>query len=141
MLLKNNKPWYHGSPRKLTKLQAGSTVTQRLDIARIFSHKPAVVVGDGSESGWRHTGPFAKGFVYLLAEQVNENDVEAVPNSCMLPGHEWNTRREFELQLLAETTVNPDELLTKHELREMVKCGKVSKAIVEMIFQKQKLPE
>ena len=141
MLFINDKPWYHGSPRKLTKLRVGSTVTQRLDIARIFSHKPAVVVGNGSESGWRHTGPFTKGFIYRLLGPVNENDVEAVPNSIMLPGHEWNTRREFELALLTETTVNPKELLSKHELKAMADRGEIDKSIIETIFEKQCLPE
>lgn len=134
--IKSDKPWYHGSPKKLTKLRAGSTVTQRFEIARIFSHKPAVVVGNGKK--WKHTGPFTKGFVYRLVGPVGKKDIEIVPNSTMSPGDEWNTRREFKLEFIAETTVNPAELLTKHELKEMVKRGEVEKNIVETIIKKQK---
>lgn len=133
--IESGKPWYQGSPKKLTKLRAGSTVTQQFEIARIFSHKPAVVVGNGTK--WKHTGPFTKGFVYRLLGSVNENDIEAVPNSTMFKGDEWNTRREFKLELIAETSVNPDELLTKHELKEMVKRGEIEKNIVETIIKKQ----
>jgi len=135
--IESGKFWYHGSPKKLTRLKTGSTITQQFEIARIFSHKPAVVIGDGSAKGWKHTGPFVKGFVYSLAEPVNENDIEAVPNSTMSKGDEWNTRREFRLVLVAETIINPAELLTKHELKEMVKRGEVDKTVVETIFKKQ----
>ncbi|HAD81974.1 MAG: hypothetical protein A2509_01315 [Candidatus Edwardsbacteria bacterium RIFOXYD12_FULL_50_11] len=131
----SDKPWYHGSPQKLTRLKAGSTITQQFEIARIFSHKPAVVVGNGAK--WKHTGPFIKGFVYRLLGLVCKNDIVAVPNSTMSKGDEWNTRREFRLELVAETIVNPAELLTKHELKEMVKRGEVDKTVIETIFKKQ----
>ncbi len=133
--IKSDKPWYHGSPKKLTKLRAGSTVTQQFEIARIFSHKPTVVVGNGTK--WKHTGPFTKGFVYRLVGPVGKKDIEIVPNSTMSPGDEWNIRREFKLELIAETTVNPAELLTKQELKEMVKRGEIEKNIVDTIIQKQ----
>lgn len=135
--IESDKPWYHGSPKKIKTLRAGSTITQRFEIARIFSHKPAVVVGNGSQTGWKHTGPFTKGFVYRLLGSVSKDDIVAVPNSTMSKGDEWNTQREFELALISETTVNPAELLTKHELKEMVKRGEIDKTIVETIFQKQ----
>lgn len=137
--IESGKPWYHGSPEKLTKLKAGSTITQRFDIARIFSHKPAVVVGSGKK--WKHTGPFTKGFVYRLLGSVSENDIEAVPNSTMSPGDEWNTNRVYELELISETTVDQAELLTKHELKEMADHGKVDKNIAKTIFNKQNLPD
>jgi hypothetical protein len=133
--IESDKPWYHGSPQKLTKLRTGSTVTQQFEIARIFSHKPAVVIGNGMK--WRHTGPFTKGFVYRLLGSVSENDIEAVPNSTMSPGDEWNTKRVYELELIAETTIDPNELLTKHELKEMADHGRVDKNIVETIIKKQ----
>jgi hypothetical protein len=139
--IKSDKPWYHGSPKKLKTLRAGSTITQRFDIARIFSHKPSVVIGNGSAKGWKHTGPFTKGFVYRLVGPVNEDDIEAVPNSTMSEGDEWNTRREFELVLISETTVNPAELLAKHELIEMADHGRVDKNVAKTILNKQKLPD
>lgn len=137
----SDKPWYHGSPKKLTGLKAGSTVTQRFEIARIFSHKPAVVIGDGSANGWKHTGPFTKGFVYRLVGPVNADDIEAVPNSTMSAGDEWNTKRKFDVELVSETKLNPKELLTKRELLEMAKQGKIDKKTVETILKKQNLPD
>jgi hypothetical protein len=35
--------WYHGSPLELTTLHEGSTITQKRELARIFSHKPTRV--------------------------------------------------------------------------------------------------
>jgi len=137
--IESGKPWYHGSPEKLTKLKAGSTITQRFDIARIFSHKPAVVVGSGKK--WKHTGPFTKGFVYRLAGPVNEDEIEAVPNSTMFEGDEWNTKREFEVELVSEIKLISRELLTKRELLEMANQGKIDKKIVETILKKQNLPD
>jgi hypothetical protein len=33
-----NQPWYHGSPLKLTTLLKESTITQKRELARIFSY-------------------------------------------------------------------------------------------------------
>ena len=61
----------------------------------------------------------------------------SLPNSTMSPGDEWNTNRVYELELIAETTIDPNELLTKHELNEMVKRGEIEQNIVDTIIQKQ----
>ncbi|MCU0606078.1 MAG: hypothetical protein MUF78_01320 [Candidatus Edwardsbacteria bacterium] len=135
------KPWYHGSPRKVTTLRAGSTITQDRELARIFSHKPALVVGEEANKRWKHTGPFARGFLYRVVGQITECDIERVPHSSLSPGMEWNTRREFALELVAETTVKPEELLTRHELREMAARGLVESTTVDTILTKQDLPE
>ena len=44
------QPWYHGSPFELKTIRKGSTITQKRELARIFSHKPAVasMEDDGS---------------------------------------------------------------------------------------------
>ena len=72
-----------------------------------------------------------------MVGSVTKDDIVAVPNSTMSHGDEWNTQREFRLELVAETIINPAELLTKRELKEMVKRGEIDKTVVETIFQKQ----
>lgn len=100
-----------------------------------------MVVGDGSDTGWKHTGPFQEGYIYRLVGPLGENDIEPIPNSGMLPGYEWNTRREFSLELEEKTKIKPEELLTKRELTEMAQNGQVPQNIVETIIAKQNLPE
>ncbi len=136
-----DKPWYHGTPRRLSILRAGSTITQTMDLARVFSHKPALVVGEETNRRWKHTGPFAQGFLYRVASQVTKKDVEAVPHSSLSPGMEWNTKREFPLVLVSKTAIVPGELLTKRELRKLVKQGLIRESTVAAILEKQQLPE
>lgn len=38
-----DQAWYPGSPLELTVLSQGSTITKKVALARIFSHKLAVV--------------------------------------------------------------------------------------------------
>jgi hypothetical protein len=141
MLFDPDKSWYHGSPRRLTILRAGSTITQNKELARIFSHKPAVVVGDHSGQRWKHSGPFSQGVLYRLTEAVSENDIEPVPNTSLSPGVEWNTRKEFGLELVSETDAKPEELLTKHELREMAADGLIDGNTAGLILKNQDLPD
>jgi hypothetical protein len=135
------EPWYHGSPQRLTTLRAGSTITQDRELARVFSHKPALVVGEETNKHWKHTGPFAKGYLYRLVGLVTGKDVEPVPHSSLSPGMEWNTTREYPLELVAETAIIESELLTKRELRKLVKRGLARKSSVDAILEKQQLPE
>lgn len=134
-------PWYHGSPRRLTLLRAGSTITQNKELARIFSHKPAIVVGDESNKRWKHTGPFARGFLYRVIGQITELDIEAVPHSSLSPGTEWNAKTEFPLELVSETAISNEELLTRNELRKMAEQGMIEKHVVDTILEKQQLSE
>ena len=102
--------WYHGSPYKLTVLRVGSTITQWRDLARIFSHKPAVVeISDDREI--RHNGALP-GFLYEIAEPVTDADVMPHPRTTMAPGDEWLTHRELRLSLIGETVVREDECLS-----------------------------
>jgi hypothetical protein len=139
MRLDPAKPWYHGSPQRLTSLRVGSTVTQDRELARIFSHKPAVVIGNDGK--WKHTGPFTQGFIYRLVEQVTEADIVSVPNSSLFSGQEWNTKHAFSLELIAKTSVVPEELITKHELRQLAEQGIIDQKVIDTILKKQKLPE
>jgi hypothetical protein len=141
MLFDPDKPWYHGSPKHLTVLRAGSTVTQNRELARVFSHKPAIVIGDESNGRWKHTGPFKQGFLYRLARLVSDSDIEPVPHSSLPPGTEWNTKREYQLELVTETVIFKEELLTRHELIVMAGQGLVDMQTVNTILEKQQLRE
>ncbi len=114
-------PWYHGSPVRLTSLRAGSTITHDRDLARIFSHKPSVVVQEVNASGERtikHTGTQA-GYLYRIAEEVRPGDVYPHPQTTMEPGQEWLTTRALHVELIAPTEVVTDELLTVAEIDEL----------------------
>jgi hypothetical protein len=64
-----------------------------------------------------------------------------VPHSSLSPGTEWNTRTEYQLDLVSETAIVPEELLTKHELLEMAEQRVVDNETVSTILEKQRLPE
>ena len=129
------KPWFHGSPQQLLILRAGSTITQNKELARIFSHKPAIVTGDESNGHWKHTGPVTQGFLYRIIGKITERDIVPVPHSSLSPGTEWNTRTEFSLDLVSETVIVPEELLTKHALLEMARQDLVDQGTVNTILK------
>ena len=56
----DGSPWYHGFQQRLTRLRAGSSITQNRDVAKAFSHRPSHVTMSQSEEGmgWsvRHNG-------------------------------------------------------------------------------------
>ena len=111
------QPWYHGSPFELTTLRVGSTITQRRDLARIFSHKPMIVSID-DEGHIRHNGALF-GYLYIIDEAVAPEDVEAHPHTSMGPGDEWLTHRELRVRLLGMVEPRPEELLTEAELEDL----------------------
>lgn len=106
-------PWYHGSPLELTLLRRGSTITQKLALARIFSHKPTLVsVTDDGQI--RHNG-ILRGYLYAIVDRVQPEDVAPHPYTTMGPGDEWLTTREFHVQLLGRVELLPEEQLTAEE--------------------------
>lgn len=111
------QPWYHGSPFELTALHVGSTITQRRDLARIFSHKPMIVSID-DEGHIKHNGALP-GYLYIIDEAVAPEDVEAHPRTTMGPGDEWLTHRELRVRLLSVVEPRPEELLTEAELEDL----------------------
>ncbi len=111
------QPWYHGSPFVLTTLRAGSTITQRRDLARIFSHKPAIVCIE-DDGRIRHNGTLP-GYLYVIDEVVAPEDVEAHPRTTMGPGDEWSTHRELRVRLLGVVESRPEEQLTEAELADL----------------------
>ncbi len=93
-------PWFHGSDKKLTSLMVKSTITQVPALAEVFAHRPkrVVVASDGSVE---HDGMMA-GFLYIIDEVVNSEDVEPVPNSTMPSGLEWHIRRPLRIRTVSQ---------------------------------------
>ena len=123
------KPWYHGSPFRLSILRKGSTITQDRNLARVFSHKPTIV--SLSDGNIKHNGN-APGFLYRIAESLKRQDVCPHPRSSMPEGKEWVTARELAVEPLGSTQIIEEEKLTEEEatrLKEFAKSrgeGKVS---------------
>jgi ribosomal protein S18 acetylase RimI-like enzyme len=109
--------WYHGSPLHLAVLRVGSTITADRDLARVFSHKPAIVSID-DDGTIVHTGT-VPGLLYRVAEEVGPEDVYPHPRSSMGPGKEWLTRRELRVELIGPTQVVEGERLTECEVAEL----------------------
>ena len=117
--------WYHGSPRQLTLLRAGSTITRDRHLAEVFSHKPEIVsiTDDGAI---RHSGSHP-GFLYRIAEPVGPDDVYPHPQTTMGPGLEWLTRRELGLELIGPIEVADAERLTEDEIAELRRRARQTK--------------
>jgi hypothetical protein len=102
--------WYHGSPLELSILNTGSTITQKRELARIFSHKPSIVsISDDGQI--RHNGTIS-GYLYLITDEIQSQDVIPHPQTTMSDGDEWLTTCELHLQLLCTTDVISAEQLT-----------------------------
>ena len=111
--------WYHGSPRKLSVLQIGSTITQNRELARIFSHKPTVVSLE-DDGRIRHNGT-VPGYLYVILDELGPQDVIPHPHSTMPPGEEWLTVRELRLRLFSTTEPVPAEQLKDEEIAALLK--------------------
>jgi hypothetical protein len=116
-----SKPWYHGSPLRLEVLAAGSTITQAVELARVFSHKPQIVSLDEDTQPMRlrHNG-IQPGFLYGVAEEINIADVVPHPRSSMAAGLEWLTCRPIHLRFLGPVEITPEEVLGDDELRRLL---------------------
>ncbi len=106
--------WYHGSSLELRTIRAGSTITRKRELARVFSHKPQLVSVDDA-GNIRHNGR-QPGYLYVIAEPVRPGDVTPHPRSTMAPGDEWITTRELRVRFLGSTVPRPEELLTEAEI-------------------------
>jgi hypothetical protein len=114
MNFEHSLPWYHGSPSELTSIRAGSTITQKIELARIFSHKPTIVsVSDDGQI--KHNGT-TLGYLYVVAEEVRQNDVSPHPLSTMAPGDEWLTKRDMRVQFLNLVEILPEEQLSPADI-------------------------
>ncbi len=112
-----NLPWYHGSQQVLTILRVGSSISQDRDIARIFSHRPALVsiADDGTR---KHNGT-TSGYLYCITEAIRAEDVEPHPHPINTGKWEWLTKRDLTLRLLEQTSVRAEESLTEADIAEL----------------------
>ena len=105
--------WYHGSPLRLSRLAAGSSVTMSLNLARVFAHRPAVVSLE-DDGTLRHDGRLP-GYLPIVSEPVGSGDLMPHPRSTMPPGEEWLTSREQRLKLVGLVEVLEREALSEAE--------------------------
>ena len=112
-----SKPWYHGTPQKnIFILRKGSTITQHIDLARVFSHKPTIVSIQDNEL--RHDGN-KPGFLYTVCEVLSPEEIYPHPRSSMEWGMEWLTKLPLSLSLLGPTEIIKSELLTDTEITNL----------------------
>ena len=107
-------PWYHGAQQELTTLRVGSSITQNRDIARIFSHRPAItsIEDDGS---MKHNGT-APGYLHLVDEPLSADDVEPHPHPINESKWEWLIKREVKVRLIEQPALRAAELLTAADI-------------------------
>lgn len=109
--------WYHGSQQTLTALRAGSSITQNISVARAFSHRPSLV-SQFEDGAVKHDG-VAPGYLYVVAEPLQDNDIYPHPHPVNESHWEWLTRRELRVQLVELTRVQDDERLSTDEIAEL----------------------
>src|ERR687886_2917048 len=116
-----SKTWYHGSPLRLTSLRPDSTITQDRELARVFSHKPSLVVQDIDDAGSppHQTYGDAARIAVPDCRGSPAGDVYPHPETTMAPGQEWLTTRVLRVQLIGPTQIVADELLTADEIEEL----------------------
>lgn len=110
-------PWYHGSQQALTVLRVGSSISQNRNIARIFSHRPAIVSQE-DDGTVKHNGT-AHGYLYLIDEEVNPADVFPHPHPINVSKWEWLTKRELKVRFLEHPALREVERLTEADLAEL----------------------
>jgi fermentation-respiration switch protein FrsA (DUF1100 family) len=116
------RPWFHGSPHRLSVLRKGSTITQDEELARVFSHEPTIVsISDDGKI--KHDGK-KSGFLYRIAEDVFPEDVQPPPRSVVQPGKEWITTRDLKVEQIGVTSFTPREILTSKEIAKLKKKAK-----------------
>lgn len=111
------RPWYHGSQQELTTLRVDSSITQNIDVARAFSHRPSLVV-TGDSGAIKHNGS-DPGFLYIVAEEIGPEDIYPHPHPVNVGRWEWLTKRELRLRLLELTEVSEDERLDEEEIARL----------------------
>ncbi|MCK5117059.1 MAG: hypothetical protein KAR44_10695 [Candidatus Aegiribacteria sp.] len=103
--------WFHGSPKRLSSLLAGSTVTPVITLARAFSHKPvnlSIEVIEDEDHGKRqvrilHDGT-KHGYLYRVVVDKPEIDLMQHPDSYGAPGEKMLTVQVLPLEFMEEVT-------------------------------------
>ena len=99
----------------MSRLRAGSSITQNKSVAKAFSHRPSIVSWS-DEGDIKHDGS-TPGYLHLVSEAVGPDDVRPHPSPVNEGRWEWLTNREFALELIEGTMVTPIERLTDEEMR------------------------
>ena len=113
--------WYHGSPYELNTIRKGSTITQNINVARVFSHKPPCVSIDDN-GHIKHNGVI-EGYLYIIDETIAEEDVYIHPRTTMEKGLEWLTERELKVRFIEKTDIKEDEKFSDDELKALKELG------------------
>jgi hypothetical protein len=66
----------------------------------------------------KHSGT-RDGYLYRIAEPIDDDDVYPHPTTTMGPGQEWLIRRELRVELIEPTVIRPDELLTPDDVEQL----------------------
>ncbi|MEZ4707039.1 MAG: hypothetical protein R3A44_07540 [Caldilineaceae bacterium] len=112
-----NLPWYHGSQQPLSILRIGSSITQDYDIARVFSHRPALFSFE-DDGSFKHNGN-ANGYLYVIDEPIHAADVYPHPHPINKEKWEWLTKRELKVHLLEHTAVRAAERLSDDDVADI----------------------
>ena len=120
-LEKLNMKWYHGSPAKLIILNAGSSITPFIEVAKAYSHKPEhleLSFLEDTEKNLinvevKHDGRIS-GFIYQV--MITDPNELRKPDENLGPlGEEMVTTQEMCLRLIEKTEVRDTYLF---ELKE-----------------------
>lgn len=113
--------WYHGSPYELTFIEVGTTITQNINLAKAFSHKPACLAID-DDGVIKHNGNI-DGYLYIIDEVIGENDIYMNPRTTMEKGLEWLINKNLKVKCISKTYITENEKFNKEELDELLKLG------------------
>jgi len=117
----SHRPWYHGSQQRLTTLRAGSSITQNPEVARAFLHRPSFVT-QSDDGRVRHSGT-TPGRLYVVAEEVQPNDVYPHPHPVNESRWEWHTKTELRVPLIEETPVRDEDRLSDVEIAGLYRAA------------------
>ena len=125
----------------MVTLAAGSAITQGRELARAFSHKPAVVLYDREARKFTHSGPYRRGFLYRIAEKLTADDIKTPESSALGPGEEWITVRELKLELDDPTEIADSKMITGCGLKKLHDEGGIDPETYRIIVENRTLPE
>ncbi len=95
---KDSLVWYHGSPVEMSLLRVGSSITRNIELAIAFSHKPSEL-SVSNNGKIEHNGK-QEGYLYIVDEELIDDDIY-VHEACLEDDPwEWITKREIKLKLL-----------------------------------------
>ena len=83
-------------------------------MAKAFSHRPSLV--SWSDSGKvRHNG-VTPGYLYVVSDDIDPDDVYPHPHPANADHWEWLTNQELKLELIEQTIATDKERLTDEEI-------------------------